>query len=92
MTRARTFKKRVTKLARGVLVSGRLLRMLPVDEDGEVWRVFVFKASEGCGKEQRYELAAVYEGTLHKVRKQTCARYPSACKVFGGARAYGIFR
>lgn len=65
---------------------------MPVDEDGEVWQVVILKRCEAPEVGEKYELAEVYEGTLHKVRKQACASYPSACKAFGGARSYAIFR
>lgn len=90
--------RRLVRLAKGVAVAGRVIRVLPVDETGEKWQAAVLAPHDGgqafqvkaCG--QTLQVQQLFEGDLHLVRKITCAYYPSACRHFGAARAYSAAR
>jgi SOS-response transcriptional repressor LexA len=86
--------KRMVRLAKGVAVAGRVVRVLPVDETGEKWQAVVLVAHDGGSafpvqiRGQAMQVREIFEGDLRLVRKITCAYYPSACRHFGAARGY----
>jgi hypothetical protein len=86
--------KRLVRLAKGVAVAGRVIRVLPVDASGEKWQAAVLVAHDGGrafpiqAHGQKLQVRELFEGDLHLVRKITCAYYPSACRHFGAARGY----
>src|SRR3990167_3116483 len=86
--------KRLIRLAKGVAVAGRVIRVLPVDQTGEKWQAAVLvpheggSANKGTMRGKVLQLEELIQGDLHLVRKITCAYFPSACRHFGAALGY----